>query len=237
MDKATPSPASVDSVMALADAYSLEAHRDGWKRDNGRSLNHRTAESRLRAEVERLAAQAAQPEEMSPEFTDTARAALLWVLWHHQGGSSKVGQPIRFALGMGQHDRLSEHQVREAQRWEALAAQPSQAPVMRPERSEFSTLITNECHEIAGLPALPEKITWTQLNRFAEAVWNKCAMQPAQAKPEATYSAADVADAHANGYALGLRQVDRVAPNAQTQPAAAQEDDLWAGDDMMGSSS
>lgn len=59
-------------------------------------------------------------DEMSPEFTDTARAALLWVLWHHQGGSSPVGQPIRYALGMGAHDPLSEHQVQEARRWAAL---------------------------------------------------------------------------------------------------------------------
>jgi hypothetical protein len=59
-----------------------------------------------------------EPPELSPDFTDTARAALLWVLWHHQGGSSPVGQPIRFALGMGQHDRLNEHQLAEAKRWE-----------------------------------------------------------------------------------------------------------------------
>jgi hypothetical protein len=32
-----------------------------------------------------------------------------------------VGQPIRFALGMEQHQPLSEYQVREAQRWEAMA--------------------------------------------------------------------------------------------------------------------
>lgn len=63
--------------------------------------------------------------EMSPEFTDTARAALLWVLWHHQGGSSPVGQPIRFALGMGAHDALSKHQVQEAKRWAALAKSES----------------------------------------------------------------------------------------------------------------
>ena len=55
--------------------------------------------------------------ELSPEFTDTARAALLWVLWHHQGRSSPIGQPIRFALGMGAHEPLSEHQVQEALRW------------------------------------------------------------------------------------------------------------------------
>lgn len=60
------------------------------------------------------------PAEMSPEFTDTARSALLWVLWHHQGGSSPVGQPIRYALGMGEHERLSERQVQEAKRWAAL---------------------------------------------------------------------------------------------------------------------
>jgi hypothetical protein len=80
-----------------------------------------------------FAAPPAQPAdliEMSPEFTDTARSALLWVLWHHQGGSSKVGQPIRFALGMGQHEHLSDYQIREAKRWGALpqtvAAQPAE---------------------------------------------------------------------------------------------------------------
>lgn len=53
-------------------------------------------------------------------FTDTARMALLWVLWHHQGGSSPVGQPLRFALGMDAHERLNEHQVKEAQQWATL---------------------------------------------------------------------------------------------------------------------
>jgi len=61
-----------------------------------------------------------ETDELSPDFTDTARAALLWVLWHHQGGNSPVGQPIRFALGMGQHDRLNEHQLAEAKRWGRL---------------------------------------------------------------------------------------------------------------------
>lgn len=39
------------------------------------------------------------------------RDALLWVLWHHQGGSSPVGQPIRRALGIGQFDHLTLTQV------------------------------------------------------------------------------------------------------------------------------
>lgn len=65
------------------------------------------------------------PVEMSPDFTDTARAALLWVLWHHQGGSSPVGQPIRYALGMDAHEHLSKHQVQEAKRWAALTKSES----------------------------------------------------------------------------------------------------------------
>lgn len=73
----------------------------------------------------------AEPVEMHAEFTDTARAALLWVLYHHQGGSSKVGQPIRYALGMGAHERLNDHQLREAKRWgeleeKAAAQQPQE---------------------------------------------------------------------------------------------------------------
>ena len=58
---------------------------------------------------------------MSPEFTDSARAALAWVLYHHQGGSSPVGQPIRFALGMGAHEPLTDSLIAEAKRWAAWA--------------------------------------------------------------------------------------------------------------------
>lgn len=43
---------------------------------------------------------------------DELLAALLWVLWHHQGGSSDTGQPIRKLLGIGQHDRLTDDQLR-----------------------------------------------------------------------------------------------------------------------------
>ena len=39
------------------------------------------------------------------------KALLLWALWHHQGASSPVGQPIRRALGIGPHDALTVGQV------------------------------------------------------------------------------------------------------------------------------
>jgi hypothetical protein len=64
---------------------------------------------------------ARQPVEMSPEFTDTARGAIAWVLWHHQGGSSAIGQPLRYALGMGAHDELGEARIAEAKRYAAWA--------------------------------------------------------------------------------------------------------------------
>jgi len=65
--------------------------------------------------------QPAQAVEMSPDFTDTARAAIAWVLWHHQGGGSPVGQPLRYSLGMGQHDRMTDPQIAEAKRFAAWA--------------------------------------------------------------------------------------------------------------------
>jgi hypothetical protein len=51
-----------------------------------------------------------------------SRAMLLNVLWHHQGGSSTVGQPLRAMLGIGQHDYLTDEQVSEAKWIDGLLA-------------------------------------------------------------------------------------------------------------------
>lgn len=48
-------------------------------------------------------------------------AALLWVLWHHQGGSSPTGQPLRRFLSIGQHDRLTDAQIEQAKTFIGLA--------------------------------------------------------------------------------------------------------------------
>jgi hypothetical protein len=50
------------------------------------------------------------------EMSRESRALLLNVLWHHQGGSSPVGQPLRKLLGIGQHDHLTDEQISEAKR-------------------------------------------------------------------------------------------------------------------------
>lgn len=39
------------------------------------------------------------------------RGLLLWTLYHHQGANSDIGQPIRRALGIGRHDRLTPEQI------------------------------------------------------------------------------------------------------------------------------
>ena len=58
---------------------------------------------------------------MQPMSADV-QAALCFVLWHHQGGSSAIGQPIREMLGLGQFDRMTSDQYFEAKRVaEALA--------------------------------------------------------------------------------------------------------------------
>ncbi|WP_434033554.1 hypothetical protein [Cupriavidus sp. a3] len=57
-----------------------------------------------------------------------SRAMLLNILWHHQGGSSPVGQPIRALLGIGRHDQLNDEQLAEAKWIDALLA--AQAPAV-----------------------------------------------------------------------------------------------------------
>lgn len=52
------------------------------------------------------------------------RGLLLWTLYHHQGGSCEIGQPIRQALGIGQHDRMTEEQIAEGKE---AAAKPAGA--------------------------------------------------------------------------------------------------------------
>lgn len=39
---------------------------------------------------------------------------LLLALYHHQGGSSPVGQPIRKALGIGPFDHMTDEQIERA---------------------------------------------------------------------------------------------------------------------------
>lgn len=60
------------------------------------------------------------------------RGALYWNLWHHQGGSSEIGQRIRRILGMTPHQRMTEDQIREGKAWAARnGAWPAANPQAR----------------------------------------------------------------------------------------------------------
>jgi len=52
---------------------------------------------------------------MTDAYVDQMRGLLLWALYHHQGGSSTIGQPIRKLLGIGEHDPMTRQQVERAQ--------------------------------------------------------------------------------------------------------------------------
>lgn len=60
--------------------------------------------------------------ELHPRFAQLQDRAtkmeslLLWALYHHQGGNSKVGQPIRRMLGIEQHASLAPEQIDRAYR-------------------------------------------------------------------------------------------------------------------------
>lgn len=125
-------PASTCAQSCEGNAYRIAIRRLREGYDDARRAATELAlqNTKLTRERDALAAKLAElegqePNEISPEFTDSARAALLWVLWHHQGGSSPVGQPIRYALGMGAHEPMNEIQVQEAKRWAALAKSES----------------------------------------------------------------------------------------------------------------
>ena len=98
-------------------------------------------------EVQRLYAAPAAP--VADEFTESARAALLWVLWHHQGGSSPIGQPIRFALGMGQHEYLSGQQVADAKRWAAVS--PAAHEAEKAQAAPVPVVFVRDIAELLGV--------------------------------------------------------------------------------------
>lgn len=67
---------------------------------------------------------AATPGQQQPTSQDV-RDALLFCLWHHQGGGSKIGQPIRAALGIGPNAPLDDAQLAAAKRVQSALCTPS----------------------------------------------------------------------------------------------------------------
>ena len=47
----------------------------------------------------------------------SSTSPLLYLLWHHQGSRSPVGQPIREYLGMGRFESMAAAQIKAAQQY------------------------------------------------------------------------------------------------------------------------
>ncbi|HIC7209370.1 hypothetical protein [Burkholderia stabilis] len=115
-------------------SFGQGAHAD-VKRDYHSSLVE------LAEEVRAMAAAAPQPAQADARvgltIPDTTRALLLNVLWHHQGDSSEIGQPIRKILGIGEHDHLTGDQLTEAKRIERLVANEPMEDVIQRENDRL----------------------------------------------------------------------------------------------------
>ena len=83
-------------------------------------------------EVQRLYAAPCFPAPVADEFTESARAALLWVLWHHPAAAAPLDSFHPFCAWHGQHEYLSGQQVADAKRWAAVSPQPTRRRRPRP---------------------------------------------------------------------------------------------------------
>lgn len=97
---------------------------------------------KLDAEIQKLRRSGDQ----CPEFTDTSRAGICWLLWHHQASRDPVGTVCRFILGMGENDAMTAHQVELARSWGTLAEHVSGSPADDDTPSGFITWFTQHYH-------------------------------------------------------------------------------------------
>lgn len=83
--------------------YRLNAMIAALDADSPAQEGYAEKRKALYSYVRDLEAQAAHIKELE--------AACINALYHHQGASSVVGQPIRKVLGIGQFDRLTDAQI------------------------------------------------------------------------------------------------------------------------------
>lgn len=81
----------------------------------------------------------------------TMRGLLLWTLYHHQGGSSAVGQPIRKALGIGEHAHLTAEQITEAKKYGEPCKHKNRECTYESDDGEFERWQCKDCGERWGV--------------------------------------------------------------------------------------
>jgi hypothetical protein len=134
------------------------------------------------------------PVEISPEFTDTARGAIAWVLYHHQGGSSPIGQPLRYALGLGAHERMTEDLILQATRYAAtMGGKTADFHTARAAAAKPAPMSRNEAFSLAarydqpaGEPVpLPRPVARVHAESYTHLLWLYPA--PYQYPPDGSY--------------------------------------------------
>lgn len=120
----------IDDGIREPDKPEAKAGADDWTREAVEVMRNVAAEldatGRHSQRIARLIEAVPKPAEggaveMSPEFTDTVRGAIAWVLYHHQGGSSAIGKPLRYALGLGAHEDMPTHLIQQAKHFASAA--------------------------------------------------------------------------------------------------------------------
>lgn len=126
-------PLAPEIAQHLAQAPSLKPVRlsddeiaTAWNVAHGRMLDKPGAYDldEFDSEFANAIMDAMQAKDAGPMVSriEELEALLLWSLYHHQGGSSGVGLPIRCALGIGQHEPLTKEQIAKAKealvKWE-----------------------------------------------------------------------------------------------------------------------
>ena len=80
-----------------------------------------------------------------PMLAAEVQAALYFVLWHHQGANSRIGQPIREMLCIGPLERLTDRQIAGAKRVSAALVVQSVGRATDEQIKEWATR-----HDISG---------------------------------------------------------------------------------------
>ena len=126
---ATPSDDMLIAILSEGESQAMTRCKCAYERN----VLLRMAGAYGRYEAMLAAALELQPgASEAQEMSRYSRAMLLNILWHHQGSSSAVGQPIRALLGIGTHAHLTDEQIAESKWIGGLLAspQPSPAPAL-----------------------------------------------------------------------------------------------------------